>query len=144
MELRCSDGILALVIHDTVACRTNIGRVVQVRAPIRFNPDLGLLCWLIKPVILAPYFVETRGRVRQQVLYWKTRVEHPDAWLLPLQNPEISLADLAAKEDPQCIAPVDWDFALATALRKWSIDLRNGCPNCAFPQLGEPSEGKTL
>lgn len=113
MGLRCSPGILALVIHDTPPCRTNVGRIVCVRGPLETNRQLGLPCWVIKPVIRAPYLVETkRRRLVSKVVFWKSLVEHPDAWLLPLNRCDVG------KEFPGTdrltIAPVNWDEALET------------------------------
>jgi hypothetical protein len=86
MKLRCTPGCLAIVIKDTDPCRQNIGRVVVVRAPVEINRQLRLPCWLIRPVTSAPYFVEylMKNTVRAERVFWKSRVEHPDAWLLPL------------------------------------------------------------
>jgi hypothetical protein len=113
MRLRCTDGTLALVIHDTGPCLHNIGRVVQVRGPVQVNRRLLFPCWLVKPVTRAPYAIEYGRRLVIAPVYWKDRAEHPDAWLLPLEG--MDLGEEAAanrREPPTIIEPVDWDAAL--------------------------------
>jgi hypothetical protein len=64
----------------------NIGRVVEVRGPVEISGVLRLRSWLIRPVTSAPFAVEYRRvGLRVHRVYWKSKVEHPDAWLLPLK-----------------------------------------------------------
>jgi len=85
MSLRCKAGDLALVIYDEPGCRANIGRVVELRGPVEINPRIGLQCWLIRPVgSNRRWRVEDSGWVLTQTVSWKSLIEHPDAWLLPL------------------------------------------------------------
>lgn len=68
----------------------HIGRVVQVRGPVEFSRGFdGLPAWLIRPVTPAPFAVEYRRRgLRIERVYWRSRAEHPDAWLWPI-GPEL-------------------------------------------------------
>jgi hypothetical protein len=86
MKLRCKPGDLAIVIHDTPPCAANIGRIVMVRGPLKVNRTLRLPCWLIKPVRPVPYLVEIGNTLNEQIVNWSSRVEHPDAWLLPISG----------------------------------------------------------
>jgi hypothetical protein len=90
MKTRCKPGDLALVIHDTSLCESNIGRFVQVRGPLQMNADLQLRCWLIKPVSRCTWRVEeTPGQVENQTVFWRSEIEHPDAWLLPIRPEDV-------------------------------------------------------
>ena len=86
MTMRCKAGGIALVIYDEPQCVTNIGRIVEVRGPVSINSELELPCWLIKPVHRQLWkIVESTGRICTEIVTWESRVEHPDAWLLPLR-----------------------------------------------------------
>ncbi len=87
MGLRCCDGDLAIVIHDEQGCESNIGRIVQVRGPIeRFSP-YDIPCWRIRPVRPDLWrVVEADRTIVSERVTWKSRVCHPDAWLLPLRE----------------------------------------------------------
>lgn len=89
MKLRCKPGDLAIVIHDTPECATNIGRVVQVRGPLQFNPNYRHHCWLIKPVRRGGWMVNRNGRISSERATWNSLVEHPDAWMLPIRPEEL-------------------------------------------------------
>lgn len=120
MRLRCTDGTLALVIHDTRRCVRNIGRVVQVRGPVQVNRCLRLPCWLVKPVTRAPYAVEYGRKLVAAPVYWKNRAEHPDAWLLPLEGMDLAQEAAAdAREAGIFIKPVDWDAKLEELLQRY-------------------------
>lgn len=90
MKLRCKEGDLAAVIYDTPPCAANIGRIVEVRGPVKHNFHLGLSCWLVKPVSSSPYIEESFhfNRVQAKVVDWQDKLEHPDAWLVPLPKLE--------------------------------------------------------
>lgn len=88
MQLRCKAGDLALIVHDEPGCESNIGHIVQVRGPVMHNPRLQLNCWLIKPVERQPWRVETSGTISSEIVYWKSHIEHPDCWMVPLRPPE--------------------------------------------------------
>jgi hypothetical protein len=89
--LRCKDGDLALVINDTIACRQNIGRVVQVRGPVRKLKQSGMQGWRIKPIHKRVWGVtELDGRNVKELVFWSSCVFHEDAWLMPIrpQSPD--------------------------------------------------------
>ena len=93
MSLRCKAGDLALVIYDELGCESNIGRAVEVRGPVQTNPRLGLQCWLIRAAGSNRRWrvVRNPAQARTEAVSWKSRVEHPDAWLLlipPAAEPE--------------------------------------------------------
>jgi hypothetical protein len=100
--LRCREHDLALVIYDTPNCSSNIGRVVRVRGPvIRSHRSDNMLTWLIRPVCRNHWaIVNVHGGLVKRSVRWADRIEHPDAWLLPLRPDliegltETSLADL--------------------------------------------------
>ena len=50
MNLRCKDGDLAVVVGDFPGCEGNIGRLVQVKGPVRTPRQYPLPCWRIKPI----------------------------------------------------------------------------------------------
>ena len=96
MNTRCNAGDLAIVIHDTPECATNVGRLVRVRGPLVRNCNYRLDCWLIKPVHPALWKVDRWGKVSAESVYWKSQIEHPDAWLFPIRPEEADrLSELA-------------------------------------------------
>lgn len=133
MLLRCSPGVLAIVIRDTAPCVQNLGRIVQVRGPVQTNAPLHLPSWLIKPITRAPYAVEYPDRVVIAPVYWKTEAEHPDAWLLPLRLDLPETTEWGAIFD-ECIPPVAWDDALARLLRRHAV-LQQNFTNPLAPAL---------
>lgn len=87
MNTRCRSGDIVLVIHDETGCVANVGHVVEVRGPVWIDPELELPCWLIKPVHRHPWKVlESDGSIVTEFVHWKSRVRHPDNWLLPLRQ----------------------------------------------------------
>jgi hypothetical protein len=85
-SLKCKDGDFAVVVFDTPDCRQNIGRVVQVRGPVRRLKQSGKLGWLIKPVHKRVWGItELDGRIVKELVFWKSWVLHPDAWLMPIR-----------------------------------------------------------
>jgi hypothetical protein len=85
VKLRCWPGCIAFVVNDTNACRMNIGRLVAVRGPVQINRDLELPCWLVRPLSRAPYAIEHQVELTIGRVSWKSRAEHPDAWLTPIR-----------------------------------------------------------
>ena len=85
-ELRCRPGDLAIVVREEPGCEGNLGRIVEVDGPLAVDPELGLPCWLIRPVSGAPFTFIAGGRLRFEVVEWSSRVELPDAWLLPIRR----------------------------------------------------------
>lgn len=87
MRLRCRTGDLAIVIYDEPGCESNIGRILRVRGPIRQFAPYDIPCWHIRPVRSDPWRVVEPGRtIVSERVTWKSRVCHPDAWLLPLRE----------------------------------------------------------
>lgn len=84
--LKCKDGDFAVVVFDTPGCRQNIGRVVQVRGPVRRLKQSGKLGWLIKPIHKRVWGItELDGQIVNELVFWKSLVLHPDAWLMPIR-----------------------------------------------------------
>lgn len=117
MKLRCKEGDLAVVINDTPPCAANIGRVVEVRSPVKVDEQSNLPHWLIKPVRSAPYLMEYDQQVCAEIVDWSTNAQHADAWLLPLSrleegSPEEASVDVdknapaAQHEAPEKSCPV--------------------------------------
>ncbi len=50
MTLRCKDGDIAIIVHDTPECADNLGRVVEVKGPPRWGIGYELVCWRIRPI----------------------------------------------------------------------------------------------
>ena len=86
MSLRCKAGDLALVVYDEPGCESNIGRAVEVRGPVAINPRIGLRCWLIQPTGSSRHWrvADDSGWILTKTVSWGSRIEHPDAWLLPI------------------------------------------------------------
>lgn len=87
MQLRCKEGDLALILHEEPGCESNIGRIVQVRGPMVID-SRALPCWLIKPVERQLWKVNDNGSISSEVVFWKSLIEHPDGWMVPLRPPE--------------------------------------------------------
>jgi len=88
MQLRCKEGDLALIIREEPGCESNIGRIVKVRGPVGIDAENLLASWLIKPLIRQIWKVAVVRSVSSEIIYWKSRISHPDCWLLPLRPPE--------------------------------------------------------
>ena len=84
MTLRCKAGDIAVVLHDTPECASNIGRFVRILGSLEFSENLGKWCWLIVPVGSGLWMVERGGRVSPERVTNRSRVEHPDDWLKPI------------------------------------------------------------
>jgi hypothetical protein len=87
MKRRCRAGDLALVVRDEDGCLANVGKMVRVKGPLRVNRRQRLVCWLIEPVKAEPWhwLVAATGKTRIEVITFASRIEHPDAWLVPLR-----------------------------------------------------------
>ena len=88
MTLRCKAGDIAVVLHDTPECASNIGRFVRILGSLEFSENLGKWCWLIVPVGPGLWMVERGGRVSPERVTNNSRVEHTDDWLKPIP-PEV-------------------------------------------------------
>ena len=118
--LRCKDGDLAVVINDTIACRQNIGRVVQVRGPVRKLKQSGMQGWRIKPIHKRVWGVtELDGRNVKELVFWRSGVFHEDAWLMPIrpQSPDEVWLELQQEIDQSqidigAVVPMDVTISL--------------------------------
>ena len=98
MELRCRPGDLALVVNEEPGCENNIGRLIEVDGPLLHNQDLGLPCWLLRPVTAQPWCYYTWGHQMFVVpVDWDDRNEIPDAWLVPVRRDDaLNLEEMEA------------------------------------------------
>lgn len=88
--LRCKDGDLAVVIYDTIDCRQNLGRIVQIRGPVRMLEQSGMQGWQIKPLHKRVWGVtESDGQSVKELVFWRSGVFHEDAWLMPIRPQSI-------------------------------------------------------
>ena len=87
MNLRCKDGDMAVIVGDVPGCEGNIGCIVQVRGPtIRLS---GYISWLIKPLENRKIQIrEFNGLIVSEKVFWKSKIRHPDCFLLPIRPPE--------------------------------------------------------
>jgi len=86
MILRCKDGDLAVIIHDTSECSDNLGRIVEIKGPPRWGRGYELVCWRIRPISEIPLVVIDHGVIVREVVHWGSHVIHPDTWLMPIKN----------------------------------------------------------
>lgn len=90
LKLNCRPGDLAVVLHDEPTCASNIGHIVRVHGPMAMTKDLGAT-WLILPVGRRKWAVHNRdGTFRKMVVRLRDRIEHSDAWLMPLRDDDVS------------------------------------------------------
>lgn len=92
MNLRCKDGDMAVIVGDVPGCEGNIGCIVQVRGPtISLS---GYICWLIKPLDNRKILIrEFNGLIVSEKVFWKSKIRHPDCFLLPIRPPEVDQAN---------------------------------------------------
>ena len=84
MNLRCKDGDIAIITWDYPDCLENIGRLVDVRGPMRVN-QAGP-SWRIRPITPELYALHESNHVlcRERVT-WASGISHPDAWMKPVR-----------------------------------------------------------
>ena len=86
MKLRCKPGDVAMITWDYRECLENLGRLVQVGGPLKMSD--GQWVWRIQPVTPELYAVlETDNSLVREHVTWKSRVQHPDAWMVPIRPP---------------------------------------------------------
>jgi hypothetical protein len=91
--LRCKDGDIALVIHDSKDCEQNVGKVVFVRGPAKLISRSGMKGWRIKSLHPSLWAVEDQHfGVKLELLHWGSDVFHEDDWLLPLRPEDSSVS----------------------------------------------------
>ena len=84
MNLRCKDGDIAVITWDYPDCRENIGRLVDVRGPMRVN-EAGP-SWLIRPITPELYALhESNHALCREQVTWASDITHPDAWMMPVR-----------------------------------------------------------
>jgi hypothetical protein len=120
MKLRCSPGILALVINEAVPSQNNVGRLVQVLGRVTPNAPQQLPSWSIRPVS-GSWYSDELSPADVGPGYGTPCVEHPDAGLLPLDIPCTLVID-AEHSGVRRVPHVDWDQALDALLQKWPTD----------------------
>jgi hypothetical protein len=87
MALRCKDGEMAIITWDYPGCLGNIGRIVEIKGPIREFGDGP--AWRVYPVAPDPYYVIERDQTRSHApVKPGDPVYHPDAWMLPIRPTE--------------------------------------------------------
>ena len=105
MKLRCKPGDLAVILYDIPECADNIGRLVIVRGPVLYNTRYKLRCWLIKPVHPAPYWVDRYTGVSLERVTWRSQIEHPDPWMLPIRPEDLDqVREMATRDLDQFLA----------------------------------------
>jgi hypothetical protein len=95
VKLRCKDGDVAIITWDYHDCLENLGRLVEVRGPV--DLDDGHPKWDIQPITPELYALRERDdSVIRETVTWMSRVQHPDAWMIPIQpNQETLCTDEA-------------------------------------------------
>ena len=87
MALRCKPGDIAMVTWDHDDCLENLGRLVEVgQSP--YVQD-GKWVWRIRPITPELYALrEVNDSLARESVTWSSRVEHPDAWMVPIRPSE--------------------------------------------------------
>lgn len=91
MNLRCKPGDIAMITWDYDDCLENLGRLVEVgQSPCVQD---GKWVWRIRPITPELYALhEVDDSLTRESVTWASRVNHPDAWMVPLrpQQPDAS------------------------------------------------------
>jgi hypothetical protein len=84
VKLRCKDGDIAVITWDLPDCLENIGRLVQVRGPLKIEDEVAY--WRIQPVTPQLYaFRELDDTLARDRVTWSSRIQHPDRWMIPIE-----------------------------------------------------------
>ena len=86
MTLRCKEGDIAIIVHDTPECSDNLGRLVEIKGPPRWGIAYELVSWRIRPISETPLVVVDHGVIVREVVHWGSHVIHPDSWLMPFKK----------------------------------------------------------
>jgi hypothetical protein len=87
VKLRCKDGDIAVITWDHPECLENIGRLVQVRGPLKIEDEVAY--WRIQPVTPQLYaFRELDDTLARDRVTWSSRIQHPDRWMIPIEPDE--------------------------------------------------------
>lgn len=97
MTTRCKAGDTALILFDEPDCLGNVGRLVKVHPTLKTNIRLELDCWIIEPLDDLPWIIaDADGSIRHEVITQNSNVEHPDVWMLPIQEDGYTEEEMAA------------------------------------------------
>ena len=97
MATRCKAGDTALILFDEPDCLGNVGRLVKVHPTLKTNIRLELDCWIIEPLDDLPWIIaEADGSICHEVITQNSNVEHPDAWMFPIQEEGYTDEEMAA------------------------------------------------
>ena len=84
MSTRCKPGDLAIIMYYVPQCAANIGRVVRISGPAKYDRT-GRLTWLIQPVTTEPYLIHNScGDSVRVMAFQEPGIEHPDDWMQPV------------------------------------------------------------
>ena len=91
MKTRCKPGDLAVIVREEPGCKKNIGKIVEVRGPIRMSETKGPQ-WVIRSMNTRGHWFVRRPKSGLIVrlyrgLRWDHDVDHPDAWMVPIMGP---------------------------------------------------------
>ena len=101
MNLRCKDGNIAVITWDYPERLENIGRLVDVRSPMRVK-GAGPY-WLIRPItpeLCSPH--ESNHVLCREQVTWSSGIHHPDAWMMPVRPKQ---AAVGTQTGQTCSAP---------------------------------------
>lgn len=87
MTLRCKPGDIAMITWDYDDCLENLGRLVEVGR--RLSMKNGMYVWRIRPITPELYALrEANDSLTRESVTWASRVDHPDAWMVPIRPQE--------------------------------------------------------
>jgi hypothetical protein len=106
VKLRCKQGDIAIITWDLPECLENIGRLVQVRGPLKVEDAVAY--WRIQPVTPELYaFRELDDTLVRDRVTWASRIQHPDGWMIPIKPDEgptgIDESALLEEPAPACL-----------------------------------------
>jgi hypothetical protein len=123
VKLRCKDGDIAVITWDHPDCLENIGRLVQVRGPLKIEDEVAY--WRIQPVTPLLYaFRELDDTLARDRVTWSSRIQHPDRWMIPIEpDEEANGTDevvLLHEPTPACVASAASSESRATRTSAFS------------------------
>ena len=102
--MRCKEGDMAVIIKDFPSCEANLGVIVKVVGPplsVLFMPEA---LWPVVPVSgtkLLAINNDCSGPPELMNFKKVAYVLHPDAWLMPLNEPDRVFFEANGSEDDQ-------------------------------------------
>lgn len=125
MNLRCKDGDIAIISWDYPECLENLGRMVEVRGPVRGIE--GELQWRIQPVTPELYAVlETDRTLTRECVIWGSGVSHPDAWMIPIRPKADPESESIRRSEPRAHAEPVSARETAVSTEGWSQSRHTG------------------